>query len=214
VTYWALADMVRWRCRITEDEQPGSALPKLRSTLEEYMTDPDERRFVEPRLAHLLGLGEHESHERQDLFAAWRLFFERMAEQNPLVMVFEDLQWADASLLDFVEYLLEWSRNSPLCVITLPGPSCSSSGRPGAPVIAIRLALPRASLAESMDELLNGSFPVYRALAEQISPAPRRPLAVETCGCCSTVASSSRKARSTDPSARSRRSRYRKRFTR
>ena len=80
VTYWALADMVRWRCRIAEDEEPGSALSKLQATLEEYISDPDERRFVEPRLAHLLGLGEHEAHERQDLFAAWRLFFERLAD--------------------------------------------------------------------------------------------------------------------------------------
>ena len=60
VTYWALADMVRMRCRIAEDEEPASALAKLRATLEEHMPDAEERRFVEPRLAHLLGLGEHE----------------------------------------------------------------------------------------------------------------------------------------------------------
>jgi class 3 adenylate cyclase/tetratricopeptide (TPR) repeat protein len=122
VTYWALADMVRWRCRISEEEQPDSALAKLRSTLEEHLLDPEERRFVEPRLAHLLGLGEHESHDRQDLFAAWRLFFERLADVYPTVLAFEDMQWADASLLDFVEYLLEWSRNCPLYVVTLARP--------------------------------------------------------------------------------------------
>src|SRR5213078_2706140 len=46
VTYWALADMVRMRCRIAEDEQPSSARAKLQSTLEEHVPDPDERRFV------------------------------------------------------------------------------------------------------------------------------------------------------------------------
>ncbi|HEX6662081.1 MAG TPA: AAA family ATPase, partial [Gaiellaceae bacterium] len=122
VTYWALADMVRWRCRIAEEDPAGSAFEKLQATLAEHLLDPDERRFVEPRLAHLLGLGERESHERQDLFAAWRLFFERLADVYPTVLAFEDMQWADASLLDFVEYLLEWSRNSPLCVITLARP--------------------------------------------------------------------------------------------
>jgi class 3 adenylate cyclase/tetratricopeptide (TPR) repeat protein len=122
VTYWALADMVRWRCRIAEDEQPDSALAKLRSTLEEHLLDLEERRFVEPRVAQLLGLGEHESHDRQDLFAAWRLFFERLADVYPTVLAFEDMQWADASLLDFVEYLLDWSRNSPLYVVTLARP--------------------------------------------------------------------------------------------
>ena len=60
VTYWALADMVRMRCRITEDEDPASAAGKLRSALEEYIADPEERAFVEPRLGQLLGLAEHE----------------------------------------------------------------------------------------------------------------------------------------------------------
>jgi class 3 adenylate cyclase/tetratricopeptide (TPR) repeat protein len=122
VTYWALADMVRMRCLITEDEEPQSALAKLRAALEEYVLDPEERRFVEPRLAQLLGLGEQETRERQDLFAAWRLFFERLADAYPTVLAFEDMQWADASLLDFVEHLLEWSRSHPLFVITLARP--------------------------------------------------------------------------------------------
>jgi class 3 adenylate cyclase/tetratricopeptide (TPR) repeat protein len=122
VTYWALADMVRWRFRIAEDEESESALTKLGAALGEHVPDPEERRFVEPRLAHLLGLGEHESHDRQDLFAAWRLFFERLADTYPTVLAFEDMQWADASLLDFVEYLLDWSRNSPLYVVTLARP--------------------------------------------------------------------------------------------
>ena len=122
VTYWALADMVRMRCRIVEDEEPAAALQKLRSTLEEHIADAEERRFVEPRVAQLLGLAEQEARDRQDLFAAWRLFFERLADVYPTVLAFEDMQWADESLLDFVEYLLEWSRNSPLYVITLARP--------------------------------------------------------------------------------------------
>jgi class 3 adenylate cyclase/tetratricopeptide (TPR) repeat protein len=122
VTYWALADMVRMRCRIVEDEEPASALEKLRATLAEHVLDPEERRFVEPRVAQLLGLGDQEARDKQDLFAAWRLFFERLADVYPTVLAFEDMQWADASLLDFVEYLLEWSRNSPLYVITLARP--------------------------------------------------------------------------------------------
>jgi class 3 adenylate cyclase/tetratricopeptide (TPR) repeat protein len=122
VTYWALADMVRMRCRIAEEEEPASALAKLRMVLEEHVPDPDERKFVEPRLAQLLGLGDQEPRERQDLFAAWRLFFERLAHVYPTVLAFEDMQWADESLLDFVEYLLEWSRSSPLYVITLARP--------------------------------------------------------------------------------------------
>jgi class 3 adenylate cyclase len=122
VTYWALADMVRMRARIAEDEEPAAALAKLADVVQEHLPDPEERRFAEPRLRHLLGLEESTRFEREDLFAAWRLFFERLADVYPTVMVFEDMQWADASLLDFIEYLLEWSRNSPLFVMTLARP--------------------------------------------------------------------------------------------
>ena len=122
VTYWALADMVRMRCRISEDEQPASALEKLQAVLSEHMLDEDERRFVEPRVAHLLGLEERTSYERDDLFSAWRVFFERRSVVNPLAMVVEDMQWADDSLLDFIDYLLEGSRSQPIFVCTLARP--------------------------------------------------------------------------------------------
>ncbi len=122
VTYWALADMVRWRCGIAEDDEPDEALTKFHAALEEHLLDPEERRFVQPRLAQLLALGEEASHDRQDLFAAWRLFFERLADTYPTILAFEDMQWADASLLDFVEYLLEWSRDKALFVVTMARP--------------------------------------------------------------------------------------------
>jgi class 3 adenylate cyclase/tetratricopeptide (TPR) repeat protein len=122
VTYWALAEMVRMRARIDEGEEQPSALRKLRETLERHVPDPEERSWVEPRLAHLLGLEERTARDREDLFGAWRLFFERLADENPTVMVFEDMQWADTALLDFIEHLLDWSRNHPMFVLTLARP--------------------------------------------------------------------------------------------
>jgi len=130
VAYWALADMVRMRAGIGETEDASSARPKLSAMVERYMLDAEERAFVEPRLAHLLALEEAASGDRQDLFAAWRLFFERLADASPTVLAFEDMQWADTSLLDFVEYLLEWSRDFPLYVITLARPELHER-RPG-----------------------------------------------------------------------------------
>ncbi len=130
VAYWALADMVRMRCVIGEEEEPASARQKLAATLEEHVLDAEERAFVQPRLAHLLGLEDGSAGDRQDLFAAWRLFFERLADSNPVVLAFEDLQWADKGLLDFIEYLLEWSRDYPVCVITLARPELQER-RPG-----------------------------------------------------------------------------------
>jgi class 3 adenylate cyclase/tetratricopeptide (TPR) repeat protein len=129
VTYWALADMVRMRARIAEDEEPASARAKLAEVVEQHIPDAEERGFVEPRLRHLIALDEGRF-EREELFAAWRLFFERLADVYPTVLVFEDMQWADASLLDFIEHLLEWSRTLPLFVVTLARPELQER-RPG-----------------------------------------------------------------------------------
>jgi class 3 adenylate cyclase len=171
VTYWALADMVRMRCRIAEDEQPASALTKLRATLADYLPDEEERRFVEPRLAHLLGLEERQAAGGQaELFGAWRLFFERLADANPVAMVFEDMQWADPSLLDFIEYLLEWSRDHPLYVITLARPDLAEK-RPHWGVGSRTFsAIYLEPLSESaMEALLSGLVPgLPRELRAQI----------------------------------------------
>ena len=90
-----LAEMVRLRAQIAEGEDAASARPKLTAMLEQFLDDPDERRFVEPRLAGLLGLAELPSDGREELFAAWRTLFERIAAQAPTVLVFVDLHWAD-----------------------------------------------------------------------------------------------------------------------
>jgi class 3 adenylate cyclase/tetratricopeptide (TPR) repeat protein len=122
VAYWALAEMVRRRAGIAEQEEPASARAKLRATVEEHLGDPEERAWVEPRVGQLLGLTDQAPTEREDLYAGWRLFFERLAEKSPTVLVFEDLQWADKGLLDFIEYLLDWARSHPLYVVTLARP--------------------------------------------------------------------------------------------
>ena len=170
VAYWALADMVRMRCRISEDEEPASARLKLQATLEEHLLDPEERAFVEPRLAHLLGLDEAAAGDREDLFAAWRLFFERLADAYPTVLAFEDMQWADTSLLDFVEYLLEWSRDYPLYVITLARPELQER-RPswGAGQRNFTSLFLEPLSQAAMEELLEGLVPgLPERLREQI----------------------------------------------
>ena len=76
----------------------------------EHVPDEDERRWIEPALLALLGIGEAPTAQREELFAAWRTFFERVAASGTVAMVFEDLQWADPGLLDFIDHLLEWSQ--------------------------------------------------------------------------------------------------------
>jgi tetratricopeptide (TPR) repeat protein len=152
--------MVRMRAGIAEGEEASAAFAKLRRAVEEYVADPEERAWVETRLAHLLGLEERQVHEREDLFAGWRLFFERIAERDPVLMVFDDMQWADASLLEFVEYLLEWSRSYPIFMLTLARPELVErnpqwgAGKRNFTSISLE-PLP----AEAMDELLAGLVP-------------------------------------------------------
>jgi class 3 adenylate cyclase/tetratricopeptide (TPR) repeat protein len=122
VTFWALGEMVRQRAEIAETDDPAVSREKLSAAMAEYVTDETERGWIEPRLAGLLGLEEMPPGESEQLVAAWRTFFERIAERGTTVMVFEDLHWADGGVLDFIEHLLEWARTSPILVVTLARP--------------------------------------------------------------------------------------------
>jgi tetratricopeptide (TPR) repeat protein len=129
VAYWALAEMVRHRLGIPEDAPVEEAESKLRAGLERWIIDPGEREFLSARLGVLLGVVEA-SLGREELFAGWRLFFERLAEFEPVVMVFEDMHCADDGVLDFVEYLLDWSAQHRIFILTLARPELSER-RPG-----------------------------------------------------------------------------------
>lgn len=122
VTFFALTEMVRMRAGIAEGEDEQKARDKLAACVGEFVTDESERRWIEPRLAYLLALGDAPVGDHQELMSAWRTFFERIAERAPVVMVFEDLHWADAGLLDYVESIAEWSRSSAIFVCTLARP--------------------------------------------------------------------------------------------
>jgi class 3 adenylate cyclase/tetratricopeptide (TPR) repeat protein len=150
VGYWALAEMVRARAGIVEEEDPDSAREKLRAVVERYVGDERERRLVEPRLAHLLGLEQRQASDRADLFSGWRLFFERLSDDAPVILAFEDLQWADSGLLDFIDYLLEWSADHPLFVLGFGRPELLAT-RPGWAGQAIRLGpLPDDAMREAL----------------------------------------------------------------
>jgi class 3 adenylate cyclase len=122
ITFWALSEMVRMRAGITEADETAAARAKLAASVERFVPDPEERRWIQPRLGHLLGLADAPTGEREELFSAWRTFFERIADVGPTVMVFEDLQWSDPGLIDFIESILEWSRAHPILVVTLARP--------------------------------------------------------------------------------------------
>jgi tetratricopeptide (TPR) repeat protein len=134
VAFWALSEMVRQRLQIAEEDPTHIAGDKLAAGVAQWVSDPAEREYVHPRLSQLLGVDTLDDSEhqlgREELFAGWRLFFERLAADTPVVMVLEDLQHADAGLLDFLEHLLDWTRDVPIFVLTLARPDLEAR-RPG-----------------------------------------------------------------------------------
>jgi class 3 adenylate cyclase/tetratricopeptide (TPR) repeat protein len=159
VAFWALAEMVRMRAGIVEGEEPASAAAKLAASVAEFVVDEEERRFVGPRMLHLLGLEDGSARGKEELFGAWRLFFERMADQAPVALLFEDLQWADAALVEFIGHLLEWSRSRPIFVLCLARPELQSR-HPEFGHGSHQTTLSLAPLSEqAMTELLDGFVP-------------------------------------------------------
>jgi class 3 adenylate cyclase/tetratricopeptide (TPR) repeat protein len=131
VAYWALAEMVRHRLGLPEDAPEDETQAKLAAGLERWVADPAERAFISLRLGVLLGVAEA-GPGREELFAGWRLFLERLSEHDPVVMAFEDMHWADDGLLDFVEYLLDWSTQHPIFILIMARPELAER-RPGWP---------------------------------------------------------------------------------
>jgi class 3 adenylate cyclase/tetratricopeptide (TPR) repeat protein len=122
VTFWALGEMVRYRAGLLETDDPTTTRAKVTEMVVTHVPDEEERRWIEPALLALLGVGEAPAGGRDELFRAWRTFFERMASTGIVTLLFEDLQWADAGLLDFIDHLLEWSRGVPILIMTLARP--------------------------------------------------------------------------------------------
>jgi len=161
VTFWALGEMVRRRAGLAEGDSEATTRAAVTATLAQHVPDADERRWIEPRLLALLGLAETPPGGREELFAAWRTFFERLAADGTVVMVFEDIHWADDGLLDFIEHLLDWSRNQPILVVSLARPELLDR-RPGwgtdrRGAVALRLGpLPEADMRELLAGLVPG----------------------------------------------------------
>jgi class 3 adenylate cyclase/tetratricopeptide (TPR) repeat protein len=169
VAFWALAEIVRQRLGIAEEDPPEAAAAKLAAGLDRYVPDLAERAYVGMRLGRLLGVTSPEDDgaavSREELFAGWRVFFERLAAENPVVLLVEDAQHADAGLLDFLDHLIDWTRDLPVYVLVFARPELGHT-RPGFGTGRNRTALTLDPLdAASMDQLVDALVPGMPAAA-------------------------------------------------
>jgi len=132
VSFWALGEMVKAQAGILESDESEAARDKLLTAVEAAIGDDGEARWVGEHLRPLIGLGSPQdtADRRREAFGAWRRFFEALAEQRPLMLVFEDLQWADDGLLDFVDHLVDWASDVPILVVCTARPELLER-RPG-----------------------------------------------------------------------------------
>jgi tetratricopeptide (TPR) repeat protein len=129
VSLWALGEIVKAELGVLESDDADATTTKLHAALGDLVADETERDWLARRLAPLAGL-EGEPGERADSFAAWRRWLEILAEHRPLVVVVEDLHWADDELLDFVDSLVDRSTGVPLLVVCTTRPELYER-RPG-----------------------------------------------------------------------------------
>ena len=127
ISFWALGEVLKAQAGILEFDGPATVAAKLADTVAAAVEEPAERQWLEARLAPLLGLaGEGAARtgtpEQDEIFTAWRRFLEAVAARRPLVLVLEDLHWADDALLAFVRHLVEEASGVPLLVVATARP--------------------------------------------------------------------------------------------
>jgi class 3 adenylate cyclase/tetratricopeptide (TPR) repeat protein len=171
VAFWALAEIVRQRLGIAEEDPAGVAAGKLADGLDRLVPGGPERAYLELRLSRLLGVpvaaDDGSALSREELFAGWRLFFERLAAESPVVLLIEDAQYADPDLLDFLDHLIDWTGDLPIYVLVLARPELGQA-RPafgtGRNRSTLRLdPLDPASMDALVDALVPGMPAVARA---------------------------------------------------
>jgi predicted ATPase/class 3 adenylate cyclase len=132
VSFWALAEMVKAQAGVLETDATEETEGKLRRMVA-GVAEAEDADWLERHVRPLVGLETSVAgadDRRDEAFAAWRRFFEGLAEQHPLVLVFEDLHFADDGLLDFVDHLVDWASGVPILVIGTARPELLAR-RPG-----------------------------------------------------------------------------------
>ena len=116
ITYWPIAEMVKVAAGITDDDPVQAAVAKLQAACGDDA--------VADLLALAVGVLEGIEAERSQQEIAWaaREWAAELASAQPLILVFEDIHWAEESLLELVEHLAERVKDAPLLIVCLARP--------------------------------------------------------------------------------------------
>ncbi|HEX4747061.1 MAG TPA: adenylate/guanylate cyclase domain-containing protein [Gaiellaceae bacterium] len=178
-----LAEMVRAYAGIMETDDAAAAEAKLEAAVGALSANSSDARWVTSHLRPLVGLsGDLESRDdgRVDAFAAWRRFFELLASHAPLVLAFEDLHWAEDTVLDFLDELVAGSSPTRLLVVGTARPELLERrpawGQNAPSRVLVRLdPLSPSETSELLHELANDleiEVEVERALLERAAGNP------------------------------------------
>ena len=165
ITYWPLAEMVKSAAGITDDEPTDEAHEKLVASCEDEV--------VADLLALASGVLEAVEGERSQQEIAWaaREWAASLAAAQPLVLVFEDIHWAEEALLELIQHVAESVRDAPLLLVCLARPELLelSPGWGGGRLRATAIEL--EPLARDDSEALLDALLAERALPPRLRSA-------------------------------------------
>lgn len=143
ITYWALAEMLRSLCDFTALDAPEAARAKLLDCVRDILSTaerPEDPEVLAAYLGHTIGIESPErrqallpsdAQQLQDgLMRSWRVFFEALATKRPLLVLVDDIHWADGVLLDLLEYAATRTSGVPLLLLCAARPQLLER-RPG-----------------------------------------------------------------------------------
>jgi len=126
ITYWPLLEAVKEAVGLDDSEPRETAREKILSA---FANDESAAPAAE-RVAGMLGLAESPPASVEEGFAAVRALFDALAQQRPLVVVFDDIHWGETLFLDLVEDIADWSRGAPILLVCMARPELLER-RPG-----------------------------------------------------------------------------------
>ena len=117
ITFWPIIELAQEAAGIELDEPPAAAVRKLRDLLENA---PDRDPILD-RVCPAIGLSD-EVIATEETFWGVRKFLEAVAATKPLIVVIDDLQWAEPTMLDLIEHIADWSREAPILLLAIARP--------------------------------------------------------------------------------------------